>query len=145
MRDTLCIADRNGLGFALAGVRDGRLTVLSTTEETADVVRLVEYLAEAGVTDGEAVLEPGAPGFTTAAAAAVSARRHEVLTFDGARARAWLLIRTLPLGDEALRKTLLVALPNMSVAEATDLATELEGAAAELAAIEQRANEAMRL
>jgi hypothetical protein len=151
----LCLTDRRGEAHALAGVRDGRLTVLAATELADDLKRLVEHLAEHGAPARLEQLSPSTievtaelvtadhPLFIDAAADAIRERLHDVMIFEEPRARAWFHLKTMSFEDEALRKMLLVSLPNLGGGEVADLLKELETTAAELAAIDRRLDEAL--
>jgi hypothetical protein len=149
----LCLTDRNGAAHALAGVLDGRLTVMAASELADDLRNLVEHLAENGAAARQETQAPGLleieferveaghPLFMEAVAEAMRARRHEAHLSTPERGRAWFLLKTLPVEDAALRKMLLTALPNIEDGEVSSLLKELETTAAELAAIDRRLEE----
>lgn len=155
MTTVLCLTDRRGEAHALAGVRDGHFTVLAATDLADDLQRLVEHLAGHGAPARQEHFSPGRlevametvtadhPLFLDAAADAIRERSHQAVTFEEPRARAWFHLKTMPFEDAALRKLLLVSLPNLGAEEIDDLLHQLETTAAELAAIDRRLDEAL--
>jgi hypothetical protein len=143
LRAALVAFDDGGAGIAACDGDRGLLaSVLAPLAAGAHAT--AEFPTENGGLGVDRVLvKPGHPLYPAGVADACRAAGYEAVFLEPPRARAWFLVRTMPLGDEEFRHDLLAALPNLPGDEVEFLLSELEATAAELDGIEARRKEEM--